>query len=131
RAIAEEVRPGGIRQASSWSEAFDLLEANLIDHEQFSTNIGFDGLHESAVSEAGVEACKHCGARGIEHASVRGASAERKSQRDVALPGTGRAGEQNVLALLDEAQRRKLENEVAIEVGLEREVERLEPLACR
>lgn len=111
--------------------SFDLLESDLVNYEQFSADIRLDGLHQRAVGETGVESGKHGSARGIEHAAVCSASAERESQRDMALSRAGHAGEQNVLALLDEAQRRKLEDEVAIEAGLEREVERLERLACR
>lgn len=52
-------------------------------------------------------------------------------ERDVALASPRHPGEQDVLSLRDEAERRELDHKIAIEPGLEGEVERLERLAHR
>lgn len=49
------------------------------------------GVHEGAVSEAGVQACEHVGTGGIEHAAVGGASGERECLDDVTFAGAVQA----------------------------------------
>jgi len=122
--LLHEPRPAGC-------VAFDLLKTDFVDDEELRARVRLERLYERVVGEAHVEPREHVGARGVEHAAIRGAGDEAQGERDVALAGSRHAREQDVLALRDEAKGRELHHEVLVERGLEGEVEGLEGLADR
>ena len=122
--VEEHVRRGGLVVAAT-----QLTEADVVDDEPFSARpaakSGFVGL----ICEPGVEVVDQVDAAGVTDLDLPLAGTQRERLQDVALAGAALAGDEEILAVVDEAEGREALDDGAVEVLLERPVKGLEGLA--
>lgn len=106
-----------------------LAETDVVDDEQLGCGPAVESLRVRAVGETGVEIVEQVPAHGVADRHLLLAGAERQRLHDVALPGAGLAGDDQVFGVADEVETGELEDESLVERGLEGPVEDLERLA--
>lgn len=122
--VEEHVRRGGLVVAAA-----QLAEADVVDDEPFSARpaakSGFVGL----IREPGVEVVDQVDAARVADLDLPLAGTHRERLQDVALAGAALAGDQEIFAIVDEAEGREALDDSAIEIVLKRPVKGLEGLA--
>lgn len=122
--VEEHVRRGGLVVAAT-----ELAEADVVDDEPVGADPAAEATRVGLVGEAGVEVVDEIDAAGVADGDLALAGAEREGLQDVALAGARPAGDEEVVALVEEGEGGEALDEGAVELGLEDPVEVLEGLA--
>jgi hypothetical protein len=121
--VEEGVGGGGLVVA-----LFDLSEADVIDDEQLGLRPRLEASGVGSVGEASVQVVEQVDAPSIAHRELLLAGASGEGLQDVALTGSARAGDDQIVAPSHEVEASELGNEGLVEGGLEIPVEGRERL---
>ena len=122
--VEEHVRGGGFVVAAA-----ELTEPDIVNDQPFRTRPFSEPGVVGLIGETRIKIIDQVDAPGVADADLALARTQRERLQDVALAGPALAGDQQIFAVVEEAERGEVLDEGAVEAGLEGPLEGLEGLA--